>query len=234
MTAQSVLAIFAHPDDAELACGGTLTGFRHAGYDVHILAMTDGRNSSSPYAADRIREASASAAVIGASVTVEGLPDGDVRVTGSTYAVIEAHLRRVAPTVVITHFASPMLMDDHQDHQATGLVATTLAKRMPSPQLIMQGEPPVLNGGFIPNLYVDVSEFIDKKIAAVAQYQSEAGKPYMREETIRARGQWWARQAEVHEASAEVYYEAFTLVKCRSTDPRVLLGGSRTAFPAPV
>ncbi|MCP2341096.1 PIG-L deacetylase family protein [Actinomadura rupiterrae] len=223
LDARRVLAVFAHPDDAELACGGTLAAFRHAGYDVHIVALTDGFNSSVARPQDRVREAAASAAIIGATITIESLPDGDVRVARETYAKIESHLRRVAPTVVMTHYTSPQLQDDHQDHQATGLVATTLAKRVPSPRLILQGEPPVLNSGFIPNLYVNVTDFMDKKLAAIAQYQSEASKPYMREEALLARARWWARQARVHEQGEDEFCEAFQLVKCRSINPHQLI-----------
>jgi N-acetylglucosamine malate deacetylase 1 len=222
MATPCVLAVFAHPDDAELACGGTLAAFRDGGYDVHIIAMTDGSNSSVPRPQDRVKEAEASAAIIGATITIENLPDGEVPVTGPTYRTIERHMRQLSPTVVITHYTSPLPLDDHQDHHATGLVATTLAKRVRSPQLIMQGEPPVLNSGFIPNLYVDISEFMPKKLAAVAQYQSEASKPYMHEHAILARGRWWARQAQTHEAAENAFYEAYTVVKCRSTVPPLM------------
>ncbi|WP_433336419.1 PIG-L deacetylase family protein [Spirillospora sp. CA-294931] len=223
MAIPCVLAVFAHPDDAELACGGTLSGFRDAGYDVHIVTMTNGSNSSVPRPQDRVQEAASAASVIGATITIEDLPDGEVRVAGPTYAKIERHMRELGPSVVITHHTSALPLDDHQDHQATGLVATTLAKRAVTPQLILQGEPPVLNSGFSPNFFVDVTEYMAKKLVAVAQYESEAGKPYMKEEALLARGQWWARQAQVHEADERAYYEAYQLIKCRSTAPHLLM-----------
>ncbi|OLT37073.1 hypothetical protein BJF79_30245 [Actinomadura sp. CNU-125] len=222
-----MLAVFAHPDDAELACGGTLASFRDGGYDVHILALTDGSNSSVPRPQDRRREAEASAAIIGATITIEDLPDGEVRVAGPTFAKVERWMRELSPDVVITHFTSPLPLDDHQDHHATGLVATTLAKRAITPQLIIQGEPPVLNAGFTPNFFVDVSEFMPKKLAAIAQYESESSKPYMRENAIIARATWWARQAKVHEAADDACYEAYMLIKCRSTNPHMLVHGQK-------
>lgn len=223
MAIPTVLAVFAHPDDAELACGGTLAGFRNAGYDVHIVALTDGSNSSSPRSADRVAEAAAAASVLGATITVEDLPDGEVRIAAPTYATIERHMRALSPSVVITHHTSSLPLDDHQDHHATGVVTTMIAKRAVTPQLILQGEPPVLNSGFVPNFFVDVTEYMPKKLVAVAQYQSEAAKPYMSEQALLARGRWWARQARVHEAGEDAFFEAYQLIKCRSTAPHLLM-----------
>lgn len=215
LPAQRVLAVFAHPDDAELACFGTLAALCDAGTEVHVLALTNGSESASPNAADRVREAVASAAIIGVNLTVENFPDGELALSGATYARVEHHLRALRPDLVITHYISPVFFDDHQDHQTAGRIATTLAKRMSFVRLILQAEPPVVMSGFAPNTFVDVTDTIGKKLAALAQYQSEAGKPYMREEAVLARANHWAIQAKFYEPDAGSLYEAFHLVKAR-------------------
>jgi LmbE family N-acetylglucosaminyl deacetylase len=224
LSAYRVLAVFAHPDDAELSCFGTLAAMCAAGSEVHVLALTDGARSASPDAADRVREATASAALIGVNLIVEDFADGRVEAAGDTFAAVERHMRELTPDVVITHYSSPSFGDDHQDHQIAGRVATTLAKRMSFVRLVLHAEPPVVIQGFTPNLFVDVTESIEKKLAAIAQYESEAAKPYMREEAVLARGKFWAMQAKFYDPEEGNYYEAFQLVKARMTHPDGLLG----------
>jgi LmbE family N-acetylglucosaminyl deacetylase len=223
-SAPSVLAIFAHPDDAELSCFGTLAALAAAGSEVHVLTLTTGSRSVSPLAADRVREATAAAALVGVTLIVENFADGRVETVGETFSVVERHLRELRPEVVVTHYSSPHFGDDHQDHQVTGRVATTLAKRMSFVRLVLHAEPPVVVSGFTPNLFVNVTETVEKKLAAIAQYQSEAAKPYMREEAVLARGRFWAMQAKFYDPEEGSYYESFQLVKARMTNPGFLLG----------
>jgi N-acetylglucosamine malate deacetylase 1 len=219
MSGKRVLAVFAHPDDAELACFGTLSALCDAGHDVHVVTLTNGANSASPRAADRIREAAASAALIGVELVVGDRPDGDLKLNGDTYAFVHHHLRRLRPDVVVTHYTSPDFLDDHQDHQVAGRVTLTLAKRQAPIRLILQAEPPVVITGFQPDLFVEITDSMPKKLAAIAQYQSESMKPYMREEVVQARGQFWAMQAKLFAARPDTYYETFRLVRARLTDP---------------
>src|SRR5471030_3063564 len=81
-----VLAVYAHPDDADVACGGTLARWAKAGAAVHLVVCTDGgKGTSDPtvkpkkLAAVRAAELEESAALIGlASVTNLGFPDGEL------------------------------------------------------------------------------------------------------------------------------------------------------------
>lgn len=215
---RSVLAVFAHPDDAELGCFGTLAAFSSSGYDVHILALTDGANSCSPDALRRPSEAKESAGVIGASLVIEDFIDGGLEPNRQTYHCVADHLARLRPTIVLTHRVGA---HDHQDHDVTGRAATTMAMRDSSVRLILQAEPPLMNNLFSPNFYVDVTRHMDDKLAAIAKYESEATKPYARPQAIRDRGMWWARQAETHNLDEVRYYEAFCAVKAKF-DPDLL------------
>ena len=210
MTHSSVLAVFAHPDDAELGCFGTLAALGRAGFDLHILALTNGANSCSPDAAFRPAEAKASAAVVGADVTIEDFVDGGLEAKRETYACVADHVARLRPAVVITHMVGAM---DHQDHEVAGRAATTIAGRSPGVKLILQAEPPLMNNLFCPNLYVDITRHMPVKLTAIGKYQSERAKPYVAERAIRDRATWWARQAENQSLSDIRYYEAFRVAK---------------------
>jgi LmbE family N-acetylglucosaminyl deacetylase len=212
VTSKSVLAVFAHPDDAELGCFGTLASLKEAGFSLHILALTSGSSSCSPDSAWRPAEAKESAGVIGADLVIENFVDGGLEPKRETYACIAEHLNRTDPAVVITHTTGAM---EHQDHETAGRAAVTMAGRRSGVQLILQAEPPLMNNLFCPNLYVDVTAFIGQKLAAVGRYISERGKPYVAEQAIRDRATWWARQAEAHEVSDTRYYEAFRMAKAK-------------------
>jgi LmbE family N-acetylglucosaminyl deacetylase len=216
---RSVLAIFAHPDDAELGCFGTLAGLGAAGYDLHILALTDGSSSCATQAVMRPLEAKESAGMIGANLVIEDFIDGDLVPNRATYACIADHLSRIRPAVVLTHRVGAQ---DHQDHDIAGRAATTMAMRDRGVRMILQAEPPLMNHLFTANFYVDVTPFMDMKLAAVARYRSEAHKPFARPHAIRDRGVWWARQAEANDIGETRYYEAFYAVKTK-IDP-VLMG----------
>jgi len=209
---KSVLAVFAHPDDAELGCFGTLAGLRQAGFSVHIVSLTSGSNSCSPHAAWRTAEAKESAGVIDADLIIESFVDGSLEPRRETYACVAEHLNRTNPSVVITHMTGAQ---DHQDHETAGRAALTMAGRSTGVKLILQTEPPLMNNLFCPNFYVDITGFMSQKLAAIGQYVSERGKPYAADQAIRDRATWWARQAETHEVPDTRYYEAFRLTKAK-------------------
>ncbi len=75
-----IVAILAHPDDAEFMCAGTLSLFRNRGWEVHIVTMTPGDKGSAVHTREeisRIRtgEARRSAQIIGATYHCVGLED---------------------------------------------------------------------------------------------------------------------------------------------------------------
>ncbi len=81
------LAVYAHPDDADVACGGTLARWAKAGSAVHLVVCTDGGKGtfdptvkSKKLVATRAIELEESSALIGlSSVTNLGYPDGELR-----------------------------------------------------------------------------------------------------------------------------------------------------------
>ena len=130
-----VLAIFAHPDDAEIAAGGLLAAWAAAGRAVHLLVLTNGdRGSSDPtasrteLAATRKVETESAADVLGlSSVRILSIHDGELE---NAAAVREAATRRVrevrAETVVSCDPTSVFFENryyNHADHRTAGWVA---------------------------------------------------------------------------------------------------------------
>ncbi|MGA6167107.1 PIG-L deacetylase family protein [Amycolatopsis magusensis] len=210
MSKPVALAVFAHPDDAELACFGTFAALRARGYALSVLSLTDGANSDVEQSYLRPKEARLAAAVLGSELVVEDFEDGSLTAGRALFDRIEQHIRRVRPSIVLTHYPGPR---EHQDHQVVGTVATTVAHRAGHVDLVLQGEPPGLADSFAPQLFTDITAHIDVKLKALACYKSEADKGFMHRETVLDRARWWARQAGAVENGTPRYYEAFVVSK---------------------
>jgi LmbE family N-acetylglucosaminyl deacetylase len=146
LAGRTVLAIFAHPDDESLACGGTLARLADSGAQVVVLCETRGERGSirdpalvpdGDLGAVRVRELRDAAAVLGvAEVIVLDYPDGDLR----WYHVAELHdeivntIRRVHPDAVIT-FAEDGLywhLDHIGIHERTCTAVRSLGTEAPT------------------------------------------------------------------------------------------------------
>lgn len=126
MTARTMLAIFAHPDDESLVAGGTLAAWAAAGAEVVILSLTRGERGTSAVPVEAgetlgsVREAElrAAAAELGATAECLGYPDGELRWQdeAEVLGVLAAHMHSLRPEVVITF--GPEGLYWHKDHIA--------------------------------------------------------------------------------------------------------------------
>src|SRR3954470_7454792 len=109
-----LLAVFAHRDDAELNCGGTLAKTARHGHKVGILDLTQGEMGTRGSADIRAAEAQAAAKVLGAAVRENlGLPDAGIVNEPSTREQLARAIRRLKPRVVIC----PAIEGRHPDHR---------------------------------------------------------------------------------------------------------------------
>lgn len=182
-----LLAIGAHPDDVELACGGTLALLARRGRKVGLVHLTRGEMGTRGTPEQRRREAEQAAEILGASA-MEILDCGDGflrRGPAQQDALIEV-LRRYRPEVVL----GPPPNDRHPDHgRSHGLVEAAcfyagLTRRAPE-----HGEPHrpgavfhyMQHDSFEPAFVVDVTEVWEVRQRAVAAYGSQVfpgtGKP---------------------------------------------------------
>jgi bacillithiol biosynthesis deacetylase BshB1 len=111
-----VLAIAAHPDDAELSVGGTLIKLAEMGYRTGILDLTRGEAGTRGTPELRAREALAAAELLGCSVRENlGLRDAHVSADQQSRDGLVRALRRLRPRIIFTqHWEDP-----HPDHAHT-------------------------------------------------------------------------------------------------------------------
>lgn len=178
--ASDLLAVFAHPDDAELLCGGTIAVSVDLGHTVGLIDLTRGELGSKGTPEIRTEEARRAAEVLGVSSReCLDLPDSRLSNDEATRrAVIEA-IRRHRPRVVLTHY----LVGRHPDHRvASDLVrdACFLAglKNYPADGLPFRPEKVAFVLSYRedvvkPTFIVDTSTGFERKLKAMACFASQ-------------------------------------------------------------
>jgi LmbE family N-acetylglucosaminyl deacetylase len=185
-----VMVLFAHPDDAEFLCAGTVARFARAGYRVqYVLATSGDKGSDDPLATPerlietRRAEQLAAAQVLGVEeITFLEHQDGEVEVSIPFRRELALVIRQGRPDVVLT-FDPWQRYQIHPDHRAVGqttLDAIAAARdRMYYPEQLVDGlmEHRVHNVYFFstdqPNFYVDITSTIDLKIEALRAHASQ-------------------------------------------------------------
>ncbi len=120
------LGIFAHPDDAEFMCAGTLSLLHKAGWVIHIASITNGDKGTTEYSREEIssirkEEAARSASVIGGHYHCLEFEDVYIFYNRDTINRTTNLIREVHPSIVFT--ASPN--DYMLDHEVTSLIVQT-------------------------------------------------------------------------------------------------------------
>jgi bacillithiol biosynthesis deacetylase BshB1 len=181
-----ILAFGAHPDDVELFAGGTLAKMAALGHATGIVDISRGELGTRGTPALRKRESEEAAGILGVKIRENlGLADGDVPVTRDARLKVIRILRKYCPVIVLTHHWD----DKHPDHVNTSrLVAEAvhhsgLAKiktgqeRYRPPTLLFFKIPNYV----VPSFVVDVTDYAEQRIAAIAAYRSQLFDPSSRE-----------------------------------------------------
>jgi LmbE family N-acetylglucosaminyl deacetylase len=203
----SVLAVYAHPDDPEMSCGGALARWSAAGAEVRLVVVNAGDKGSSDPATDpveltrrRAAEVDAAAEVLGlAGVDLLGLPDGEVTNDVELRGRLVALVRRHRPELVVAPDPTAIFFGDsyvnHRDHREVGWATLdAVAPAAASPLYFPAAGPPhqvrqlLLSGTLAPDLWVDVSGAVEAKVRAVQCHESRVGgDPALVAELVRAR-----------------------------------------------
>ena len=192
LTPKHIVCVFAHPDDAELLCFGTLLYWRERGAEATIIMACKGnrgislaamdRGEKAPGEGRRLRETQAAFQGTGIDLKSLGYNDGSLGGAAELVPSIEQELRALQPDVIVTH-ASDTSGADHHDHQAVGRATLNAAMRIASLRALLQPEP-ALSGSinFTPNIFIDITEFFEAKLRALRRHRSQAGRPYLTRE----------------------------------------------------
>jgi N-acetylglucosamine malate deacetylase 1 len=111
-----VIAVGAHPDDVEIACGGTLARLVRQGYRVGIVDLTDGEPTPlSPGPEVRLKEAQTAAQILGVHIRVTlPLPNRRLFDSFETRVELAKVFRRYRPRIVLgIADKTPMASPDH-------------------------------------------------------------------------------------------------------------------------
>jgi LmbE family N-acetylglucosaminyl deacetylase len=195
-TPDVVLAVYAHPDDADVACGGTLARWAKAGAAVHLVVCTDGgKGTFDPGAnakklvARRAAELKESSAIIGlAGVANLGYPDGELTDADQFRRQLVEWIRRIRPDVVCGHDPTAVYFGqeyfNHRDHRIAGTaLLDAVSPAAALPLYFPDAGPPhqvatvLLSGTLEPDEWVEVSDTIDTKAAAVECHRTQFAEP---------------------------------------------------------
>ena len=186
------LAVYAHPDDPEVSCGGTLATWAAAGCAVHVLiacagdkGSTDGSVDPAELAARRSAEVTAAAAALGVQrVDTWGVADGELDRVDDLRARLVGLVRDVRPEVVVAPDPTAVFFGDgyvnHVDHRTLGwalldAVAPAAASplyhrdRGPAHQVAML----LLSGSLEPDVWVDIEAGLEAKVQALFCHASQ-------------------------------------------------------------
>lgn len=183
MTRVDILAIGAHPDDIELIAGGTLIRAQMLGRSTAILDLAAGEMASRGSPELRAKEAARAAKVMGLTTRENlGFPDGGIQNTPETRTRVALAIRRLQPRIVVTH----SLHGRHPDHPIVAQLVRD-ACFVAGLKKIEPGTPihrplKVIHALSFrednqrPTFVVDISESLEKKLQAIAAYESQFGE----------------------------------------------------------
>lgn len=209
-----VLVVAPHPDDEVLGAGGTMARLADRGAELHVAIVTTGQAPHFPDDQARIVRAEAEAAHAALGVM-------QTHWLGAPAAALDRHghaalnrlvgdlIRLVDPHTVF----APHPGDIHLDHQLSFLSTLVAARphqaRYPARILTYETlsetnwNAPYLTPAFLPNVFVDISATLDRKLAAFALFASQL-RPAPHERSVAAlRALATLRGATVHRAAAE-------------------------------
>jgi LmbE family N-acetylglucosaminyl deacetylase len=186
---ERVLAVVAHPDDAELLCAGTLARARADGAAVGICVLCRGDKGQPVKAirnlpAVRRREMAAAAALLGAELLCVGVPDSALFDTEPARKLLTGMFRRFRPTLVLAH----SLGDYHPDHRAAGALAEAASWLSAAKGYKAGSEAPLVAApalwwmdtlnmsGFEPGFLVDVSAHLALKERMLLCHRSQLAR----------------------------------------------------------
>jgi LmbE family N-acetylglucosaminyl deacetylase len=225
-TGERILAVMAHPDDAELLCAGTLARAGRDGAEVAVCVLCKGdKGQSSDGGRDlsvvRKREMSASARLLSAKPYFGNQPDGALEDRVETRRMLLEIYRNFKATLIISHAPE----DYHPDHKAASALAESAswfsASRGHRSKSAPLERPPALwfcdtlgMSGFDAGFYVDISEFMALKAQMLACHGSQLRRGKDRDfsplaELMKAQARMRGLQAGVKAAEAFRAHNAF-------------------------
>jgi len=190
---RTTLVAAAHPDDEVLGCGGTIASLAASNEQVHVVFFTDGVSArycegdkGLAEATHRREESQRALQILGIqSSTHLNFPDNrlDSVPTLDVVKRLEEILKSVNPDIVFTHHPWDVNVDHRKVTEAVEIAARPLQgnsvasifyyETLSSTEWVIRDS----SSAFVPNAYVDIVDFLEVKLRALAIYKSELRDP---------------------------------------------------------
>jgi len=214
---KQILVIAAHPDDEVLGCGGTIARHVTEGDSVHILFLGDGvssRGDSDPNLVNARKKSAVKACeALGAAIVgFEKVPDNmfDTVPLLDIARIVESAKKELNPKIIYTHHGG----DLNIDHRITCQAVLTAFRPQPDEEFSeirafetnssTEWSTSAIIPPFIPDTFVDISQYLDKLLNAYSCYAEEIREePHARSlEALKIAALRRGREAGLHAAEA--------------------------------
>ena len=200
---QAVLAIGAHPGDAEIGAAGALLTHRRAGDRISILSLSGGARGDAE--STRGGESGLAALTLGAELYREHLADNQIAAGDPTIGLIRRVLESVRPTVIYTHSRHDA-NSDHRNVNGAVMMAAGEDTR------ICCFQSPSGTVSFRPGHFVTIDGQMERKILAIRAFTSHAEvRSYLDRGLVTATASYWSRFGDGR------YAEAFEVTRAGAT-----------------
>lgn len=171
---ENILVFGAHPDDIEIGMAGTVTKLSRLGYNVKLVIATLPNFTQNDKKEERRMEAIRSSKVMGCpEPDFLDLPPEQMMHSRKLIGIMDKYMLDYRPAAVFTQWIG----DSHQDHQA--LTKSVISGSRDTTDLYMYET--TIPGGiteqaFRPQLFVDMTDFIEPKKSALACFESQQAR----------------------------------------------------------
>lgn len=177
------LVVAPHPDDEVLGCGGTIARLTEAGSEVHVVIVT--RGTSPPFGAAMVeqgrQEAREAHQLLKVAAThfldfpaaaLDRVPHAELN--SALAQIVDQH----APDTLLVPFVGDIHLDHQLVFQSVMIAVRPRARRVPAVYAYetlseTNWSAPYLTPSFLPNVYVDISDVLERKLQAMACFTSQ-------------------------------------------------------------
>ncbi|MFW9987573.1 MAG: PIG-L deacetylase family protein [Candidatus Odinarchaeota archaeon] len=177
----SILFLGAHPDDIELGCAGTICYYLQKGFEIYCYHLTNGVYSD--INGNSVRDFAEIQDTTEKSLGLLGVKKENIRFTDVQATELKVNKERISELqkfiveknieVIFTH---PDPDTYHQDHRAAHNISMASARRFVNNIFLFEIMFNFASGLMIPNYYIDISNYIEKKTEALRLHKTEYKK----------------------------------------------------------